>query len=318
MQISLPREPKIKQLDKNRAVFEVENCYPGYGVTLGNALRRVLLSSLPGVAVVGVKIKGAQHEFSTLPFVLEDIIEIILNLKRVRFKIVGEDKAKLELKIKGKKDVTAADIKVPGNVEVITPDQHLATLSDKKSELEMSIEIEKGLGFVPVENRQGEKLEIGSIAVDAIFTPIKKVNVEVENMRVGDRTDFNKLIVDIETDGSLEPKEAFEQAAKIMVEQFGIFTKAKPEEALKITAAKVKEAPAKKESGEEEIMKTKVEDIKQLSARTVKALQNAGIKTLGGLAKKKISSLSTLEGLGDKSIKEIEKALKKSGLEIKE
>ena len=318
MQISLPKEPRIKQQDKDRAVFEIEGCYPGYGVTLGNALRRVLLSSLPGVAVVGVKIKGVQHEFSTLPFVVEDMIEIILNLKQVRFKMVGEDRARLEIKAKGKKNVIAADIKTPGNVEIINPDQPIAVLSDKKSELEMSIEVERGLGFVPVENSQREKLEIGFIAVDAIFTPIKKVNVEVENMRVGDRTDFDRLIVDIQTDGSLEPKEAFEQAAKILVEQFGVFTEARPEEMPEAVVKDKKEAPAKKIKTEEDALKTKVEDIKQLSTRTINALQNAGIKTLGGLAKKKISSLSDVEGLGDKSVKEIEKALKKAGLEIKE
>lgn len=318
MQISLPKEPKIKQQDKDRAVFEIEGCYPGYGVTLGNALRRVLLSSLPGVAVVGVKIKGVQHEFSTLPFVVEDMIEIILNLKQVRFKMVGEDRARLEIKAKGKKNVIAADIKTPGNVEIINPDQPIAVLSDKKSELEMSIEIERGLGFVPVENSQREKLEIGFIAVDAIFTPIKKVNVEVENMRVGDRTDFDRLIVDIQTDGSLEPKEAFERAAKILVEQFGVFTEARPEETPEAVVKDKKEAPVKKIKTEEDVLKTKVEDIKQLSTRTINALQNAGIKTLGGLAKKKISSLGDVEGLGDKSVKEIEKALKKSGLEIKE
>lgn len=313
MQISLPKQPKIKNTEKNQAIFEIDNCYPGYGITLGNAFRRVLLSSLSGTAVVGVKIKGVQHEFSTLPGVVEDVIEIIMNLKQVRFKMVGEEKAKLQLKVKGKKEVKACDIKTPGNVEIVNKDLYIATLSTAKADLEVDIEIEKGLGFVPAESRKKDKLEIGSIAVDAIFAPIRRVNVDVENMRVGDRTDYNKLIIEIETDGTLEPKEAFERAGAILIEQFGVFAKVKKEE-----VEKKEIEPKNKKSKTDDLTKTNIEDIKQLSTRTVNSLQSAGIKSLGGLAKRSLSSLAEVEGLGDKGIKEIKKTFKKFDLEIKD
>lgn len=221
--ILLPKPPKITKKGENRAVFEIENCYPGYGMTLGNVFRRVLLSSLSGVAVTSVKIKGVDHEFSTIPYVMEDVIQIILNLKQVRFKLYSKDPAVLNLKAKGEKKVRASDIKTTSDVEIVNKDAHIATLTDKKAEIEMEIEVDRGLGYIPVEQRKKEKLTIGSIAVDAIFSPIKKVNYEIENMRVGDRTDFNRLRIDIETDGSISPEEAFENAAQILVNHFTLF-----------------------------------------------------------------------------------------------
>lgn len=224
--ISLPQKPKIIKKDKNRCVFETDGCYPGYGVTIGNALRRVLLSSLSGAAVTTVKIKGVSHEFSAIPYVLEDVIQIILNLKQIRFKVNSQEALpiKIELKVSGEKQVKAKDIKLTSELEIINKDAHLATLTDKKAKLEMEIEVDTGLGYAPVEQRKKEKLEIGSIAVDAIFTPIKKVNYEVENMRVGERTDFNRLRVDIETDGTLTPEQAFTKATDILVEHFQVFS----------------------------------------------------------------------------------------------
>lgn len=221
--ILLPKPPKIIKKGENRAMFEIENCYPGYGMTLGNAFRRALLSSLPGAAVTSVKIKGVDHEFSTMPHVLEDVIQIILNLKQVRFKLYSDGPVILSLKAKGEKKVKASDIKASSDVEVINKDTHIATLTDKKAEIEIEIEVDRGLGYMPVEQRKKEKLTIGSIAVDAIFTPIKRVNYEIENMRVGDRTDFNRLQIDIETDGSISPEEAFEKAARILVNHFSLF-----------------------------------------------------------------------------------------------
>ena len=152
--ILLPNPPKVIKKGENRAIFEIENCYPGYGMTLGNALRRVLLSSLPGAAIVGVKIKGVNHEFSTIPHVLEDVIQIILNLKQIRFKLYTDEPVKLTLKAKGEKEVKASDIKLTSDVEIVNKDAHIATLTDKKAELEMEIEVEKGLGYVPVEQRK--------------------------------------------------------------------------------------------------------------------------------------------------------------------
>ena len=222
--ISLPLKPKVIKKDDNHAIFEIDNCYPGYGITIGNAFRRVLLSSLSGAAITAVKIKGVSHEFSTMPNVLEDVIQIILNLKQIRFKLNADiNEMKVELKINGEKEVKAKDIKVTSEIEVINKDAHIATLTSPKAKLEMEIEIGTGLGYVPVEQRRKEKLEIGAIALDAMYTPIKKVNYEVENMRVGDKTDFNRVKIDIETDGSIEPEKAFDRAANILLEQFGVF-----------------------------------------------------------------------------------------------
>jgi DNA-directed RNA polymerase subunit alpha len=234
--IPLPLKAKIIKKSDNHAIFEIDNCYPGYGITIGNAFRRVLLSSLEGAAITSVKIKGVSHEFSTIPNVLEDVIQVILNLKQVRFKVLAKEvfPIKVELKASGQKEVKAKDVKLTSDVEIINKDIHIATLTSPKAKLEMEIEIGTGLGYLPVEQRKKEKLEIGSIALDAIFTPIKKVNYEVENMRVGEKTDFNKVKIDIETDGSINPEQAFIKAADILVEHFGVFASEKKEvEAIK-------------------------------------------------------------------------------------
>jgi len=230
--IPLPQKAKVAKKEENRAVFEIDGCYPGYGMTLGNAFRRVLLSSLPGAAITSVKIKGVSHEFSTIPHVLEDVIHIILNLKQIRFKANSPESLplKIELKTSGEKEVKAKDIKLSSEIEIINKDAHIATLTDKKARLEVEIEIQGGLGYVPVEQRKKEKLEIGAIAVDAIFSPIKKINYEIENMRVGDRTDFDRLMIDIETDGSITPEDAFRKAADILVDHFTPFASEKKEE----------------------------------------------------------------------------------------
>jgi len=243
--ILLPKPPKIIKKGENRALFEIENCYPGYGMTLGNAFRRALLSSLPGAAVTSVKIKGVDHEFSTMPHVLEDVIQIILNLKQVRFKLYSDGPVVLSLKAKGEKKVKASDIKASSDVEVINKDTHIATLTDKKAEIEIEIEVDRGLGYMPVEQRKKEKLTIGSIAVDAIFSPIKRVNYEIENMRVGDRTDFNRLQIDIETDGSISPEDAFEKAARILVNHFSLFIEPEKEKAEEKEPEKKPEAKIK-------------------------------------------------------------------------
>jgi len=313
MKINLPQKPKINKSGDNRAIFEIEGLYPGYGVTLGNALRRVLLSSLSGAAATGVKIKGANHEFSTIPHVKEDAIEIILNLRQVRFKLHNDQPTKVMLTVKGEKIVTAADIKTTSEIEVINKDAIIANLTDKKAELEIEIEVESGFGFVPVEARKKEKLEIGLIAVDAAFSPLRRVNFEVENMRVGDRTDYNRLRLDIETDGSLSPEEAFEKASEILVEQFKALVV--QEEAGENQEITPEAAPEKEMS--DEVTKTKIEDLK-LSARTMNALTEGGIKTVGGLVKKSEASLKEIEGIGGKGITEVKKALKKLDLSLKE
>ncbi|MDD2753466.1 MAG: DNA-directed RNA polymerase subunit alpha [Candidatus Portnoybacteria bacterium] len=311
MKINLPQKPKIVKNEGNRTIFEIEGLYPGYGVTLGNALRRVLLSSLPGAAVVAVKIKGVHHEFSTIPHVAEDVIEIILNLRQVRFKKHIEESVMLTLSVKGEKDVTAADIKTSADIEIINKEAPIASLTDKKAELEIEIEVASGLGFVPVESRKKDKQDIGMIAVDALFSPIRKVNFEVENMRVGDRTDYNKLRFDIETDGSTSAEEAFAKTCEILVEQFSAL--AGREQAEEEAGGGLKEDA----DGKEDAAKIKTEDLK-LSTRTISSLTDGGIKTVGGLIKKSEASLRELDGMGDKGIAEIKKALKKLGLTLKE
>lgn len=311
MQISLPSKPKIISQGDNQAIFEIEGCYPGYGITLGNALRRVLFSSLPGAAITGIKIKGIQHEFSTIPYILEDLIEIILNLKQIRFKLYLDEPVKIFLKAKGEKQVKASDIKTTAEVEIINQDAPIATLTDKKAELEMEIEVSPGLGYQPSEVRKKGKLEIGQIAIDAIFTPIKKVNFEVENMRVGERTDYNRLKLEIETDGSISPAEALEKAASILNNHFKIFTglekKKAKEELLKSTEIKEKVEPSKIKN---------VEELK-IANRIKASLVAAGIKTTSGLVRKKEKDLIKIKGLGKKGLKEIKKALSKLGLSLK-
>ncbi|TXH00912.1 MAG: DNA-directed RNA polymerase subunit alpha [Candidatus Moraniibacteriota bacterium] len=220
--IALPSAPKYTAIDTNHGKFEIGGCYPGYGSTLGNALRRVLLSSLPGAAVRSVKIKGVSHEFSTIPGVMEDVVQIILNLKQVRFRSHSDEPVTVTLKSKGEGVVTGKDIKCPSSVEVVNPDQVIATITDKKTELEVDIVVDRGLGYVTIETREDEEREIGEIAIDAIYTPIKRVNYEVENMRVGKRTDYDKITLEIVTDGSLSPEEAFQQAVTILVDQFSV------------------------------------------------------------------------------------------------
>jgi DNA-directed RNA polymerase subunit alpha len=255
--ITSPQQPKYTELAQNHGKFEILGCHPGYGTTLGNALRRVILSSLSGAAARSVKIKGVSHEFSTIEGVMEDVVQIILNLKQVRFKMHGEgdEVVKVTLKSKGEGVVTAASLKAPSSVEVVNPDQVIATLTDKKIELEMEIEVDRGLGYVPVESRErDDDREIGVIAIDAIYTPVKRVNYEVENMRVGKRTDYDKITLEIVTDGSVSPQEAFEKSVSILVGQFssltevakeGVETEVAAEEAV-VTAEETVEEPVKK------------------------------------------------------------------------
>ena len=311
--IPLPLPPKVIQKKKNQAVFEVEGLYPGYGVTIGNALRRVLLSSLQGAAVTEVKIKGVPHEYSTMPGVLEDVIMIILNIKNLRFKIFEGEGQKITLKVKGDNVVTGADFQCPSQVKLANPELHVATITDKKTELEIEINVEKGIGYVPKDQMKMKKGEIGAIAVDAIFTPVRNVNFQVENMRVGDRTDFDRLNLEIETDGTITPEEAFFEACSILIKHFNIiFNGDAGEEKKEIEAGEVEE-----EAGEEDITKLVVEDLK-LTGRTLNALLNNGIKTVGGIIKKSEKGLAELEGMGDKAMSEIKRKIKKLGLELKE
>lgn len=208
--------------DASKAILTVEPCFHGYGTTLGNALRRVMLSSLPGAAVTAVKIKGTQHEFSAIPGVKEDTLEVILNLKQLRLRVFTDEPVRLYVRAKGDKEVTGADIEATSEVEVVNPDVHIATMTDKKAELEMEIFVGKGRGFVTVEERSKEKNELGMLAIDAIYSPVRDVGYRVENVRVGQITNYDKLIMNIETDGTITPDEAVDQSVKILLDHFSL------------------------------------------------------------------------------------------------
>lgn len=319
--ITLPNKPKIIEEKGNKGIFQIDACYPGYGTTIGNALRRVLLSSLPGAAITGIKIKGIQHEFSTIPHVAEDVVQIILNFKQVRFKLHTERSFKVTLKAKGEKEVKAGDIKTTSELEVVNKNTPIANLTDKKAELEIEIEVEPGLGYSPIEERKKGKIEIGKIAIDAIFSPVRKVTYSIENMRVGERTDYDRIRFNVETDGTITPKEAFLKAAQILVDHYSIFTQLearKKKEKKAAVKAKVKkeEKPAKKKKEKDDLTKTRIEDLK-ISGRTVSVLQSVGIKTAAGLVRKREVDLEKIEGLGAKGILEIKRSLGKLGLTLK-
>lgn len=219
--IPLPKSVEVLEQTGTKAILAIGPCYPGYGVTLGNALRRVLLGSLPGAAITDVKITGANHEFTSLPDVVEDAVSIILNLKSTRLRLQGDEPMTMTLKAKGEKVVKAKDFKLPSQLEVINGDQPIATLTDKNAQIEIEAIVGPGRGYVPVENREKEKHDIGQIAIDAIYTPVKTVNFRTEHVRVEQMTNYDRLILEIETDGSLTPTDAFHQAAEILTAQFG-------------------------------------------------------------------------------------------------
>ena len=312
-QVLLPSKPQIVSEEGFYGVYEIDGLYPGYGHTLGNSLRRIILSSLPGVAITSIKIAGVEHEFSSVVGVKEDVITLILNFKKVRIKMLTDEPQTLELKVKGIKEVTAGDIEVPGQVEILNPDLHLASLGSKSAELTIEIKIEKGLGYVPKEVLQKDRTEIGHIALDAIFSPIRRVNYEVENMRVGDRTDFNKLKLFIETDGTLTPKESLEESIIIMIEQLKAIVGFKEPE---VVVEKEEEGVDESKETDAEFLKTRIETL-DLSARTINALSNGNIRTIGGLARKKENDLDDIEGLGAKGIQEIKKVLSNYGITLK-
>ena len=313
--IAIPSKPKIVSEENFKGIYEIDGLYPGYGHTLGNSLRRIILSSLPGTAVTEVKIEGVGHEFSTVEGIKEDVISIILNLKKIRLTMNNMEPMKIELNVKGPKKVTAADIKTPSQIEIINKDLYLFEVTTK-TDIKMEIKVENGIGFVPKEVLHKDKVEVGTIALDAIFTPIRRVNYESENMRVGDRTDYNRLRLTIETDGTITPKEALEKSIYIMLTQLKAIVGFKEEVEIPMTVA----AEAKEEVAEtldvEDFLKTRVEEL-DLSARTINALSNANIRTVGGLARKKADDILEIEGLGNKGLEEIKEILAKYGIELK-
>lgn len=317
--ITLPSKPRIVSEEESSGVYEIDGLYPGYGHTLGNSLRRIILSSLPGAAITGVKIEGVSHEFSTIAGVKEDVVTMLLNLKRLRFEMLTNEPQTITLKAKGEKDVTGADLTIPGQVRLLNPNEHIADLTEKNAEISAEFRIERGLGFVAREALKKDRIEIGEITVDAVFSPIRRVNYEVENMRVGDRTDFNRLRISIETDGTLTPREALERSIEIMITQLKAVVGFREEDESMGDLAPASDTSPLTDGGEEpssDIMKTRIEAL-SLSARTVNSLIKANIRTVGGLARKKEDDLLDVEGLGPKAIQEVKRALSNFGITLK-
>lgn len=316
--IVLPSKPRIVEENSNYGHYEIDGLYPGYGHTLGNSLRRIILSSLPGAAITSVKIDGVSHEFSTINGVKEDVINILLNLKKVRFSISGDEAQTVTLKTKGIGDIKASDLKLPGQVTVSNGDHHILSITDKNTEIDMELKIEKGIGFVPKEIIHKDRVEIGSIALDAAFSPVTLANYDVEQMRVGDRTDYNKLKLYIKTDGTISPKEALEKSIEIMITQLKSIIGFKETEVdlPSMSSSKSSEESTENKEALDDVLKTRIESV-DLSQRTSNALINANIRTVGGLIRKKEKDLGEIDGLGSKGIEEIKEVLGGLGLSLK-
>ncbi len=302
--VTLPSKPRVVSEEENRGTFEIDGLYPGYGHTLGNSLRRIILSSLPGAAITQVKIDGVEHEFSAMDGVKEDVIMILLNLRRVRLALHSDEPITITLKKSGVGIVTAGDITVPSQVEILNPEQVICEITNKSTKLEMEMKIEKGLGYVPREVHQKDKMEIGAIAMDAVFTPIRRANYEVENMRVGDRTDYNRLRITLETDGTYSAREALEKSIEIMIHQLKAIIGFQEEHNHNSAAPTAPTAEVKKEEPNQEILKTRIETL-DLTSRTLQALEAASIRTIGGLVRKKKDDILALDGIGPKGLEEI-------------
>lgn len=325
-ELVLPSKPKIIKEENNRGVYEIEGLYPGYGNTLGNSLRRILLSSLAGGGITKIKIKGISHEFSVIPGVKEDIINIILNLKNLRLKMLGDEPQTISLKEKGPKEIRASDLKTPGQVEIVNPDLLIATITGDTN-FEMELQAEKGIGYAPKEELNKEKVEVGTINLDAFFSPVKLVSYEVENMRVGERTDFNRLKIEIETDGVVAPREALEKSIDIMIKQLKAIVgfKEKEEEKEDITTKETKNKEKEEKRSEEEKTESKIEESDILkfkaeelgfSPRILRALEREKIATVNQLIKQKEEDLLKLRGIGKEAVGEIKKILAKYDLEL--
>ncbi len=313
--VTLPSKPRIVKDEGPSGTFEIDGLHPGYGHTLGNSLRRIILSSLPGAAITHVKIDGVSHEFSTLEGVKEDVVTILLNLRKVRLSVLSDETQTITIKAKGPTIVTANDIVVPGQVEILNPEQYIAEISGKNA-LEIEMQVERGLGYVPKEVVQKERVDIGTIALDAIFSPIRRVNYEVENMRVGDRTDYNRLRIFIETDGTLPAREALEKSIEIMIHQLKAIIGFKEEEHVTEIVAEIAEGKRSDDDKDAELLKTRITEL-ALSPRVESALDGASIRTIGGLVRKREDDLLAIEGLGQKGMQEIKRALSNFGLTLR-
>jgi DNA-directed RNA polymerase subunit alpha len=311
--IHSPGVVKVQEHDDNSATFSIEPLHNSYGMTLGNSLRRVLLSSISGAAITAFRVEGASHEFATLPHVKEDIVAIVLNLKGVRFKLYSDEPQVIRLSKKGKGVVKAKDISTNADVEVVNPNHVIANLDDSKANLDMDIHVEKGRGYQPLDESSKDKKVADMINIDAIFSPVSRVRYKVENTRVGQMTDLDKLIITIDTDGTITPKEAFEEAAAILVNQYSALagqTTVTPGVALG-----QEESPSSELEDEEEspALMTSIEDL-NLSARTSNALVNNDIHTLKDLVSLSDAELRDLKGFGSKALDEVKEKIEEMEL----
>jgi DNA-directed RNA polymerase subunit alpha len=312
--------PKItaENVEDNRGTFTVEPLDRGFGYTFGNSLRRVLLSSLAGAAVTSVRIEGVAHEFSTIDGVKEDVTDIVLNLKDVVCRMHGEtDEIEAPLIVTGPGEVKAKDVDLPSGVEVLNPNAHIATL-EKRSKVEMYLTIGRGRGYRPAEGNKSPDQPIGVIPIDSIFSPVRRVSYEVEAARVGQRTDFDKLTLDIETDGSVEPQAALREAAEVLIQSLAIFTDASRIEMLGMgdgAGELATTAPAGPSAdGMEDIL---IEEL-ELGVRSYNCLKRAGIQTIGDLVQKSENELSAIPNFGRKSIEEVKETLRVRGLGLRD
>jgi DNA-directed RNA polymerase subunit alpha len=296
--------------DPNYGKFVVEPLERGYGTTLGNSLRRILLSSLPGVAVTSVKIDGILHEFSTIPGVKEDVTEIILNLKKLAIKMTGENEKRVIINEVGPKEVTAADIRGDADIEIFNPDLHIATLDDNTT-LVMEINLARGRGYVPAENNKDESTPISVIPTDSIYTPVRKCNFTVENTRVGQVTDYDKLILEIWTDGSVTPREGVSIGAKIMQEHLNLFV------GLDDSAEGMEIMVEKEENQKEKALEMTIEEL-ELSVRSFNCLKRAAINTVEELTQKSEEDMMKVRNLGKKSLDEVKNKLEELGLSLRQ
>ena len=305
-------KPNIKCLEldevKNYAKFVCEPLERGYGITIGNSLRRILLSSLPGSAITSVKIDGVLHEFTTIPDVVEDVSDIILNLKMVRLKLDKNEEKVLRINVKGPADVKAGDIVTDGTVEVLNPDLHIAPVAEG-GHLVMEMTAEMGRGYNSAEKNKKPDQALNVLPIDSIFTPVKKVNYSVESTRVGQMIDYDKLVIDVWTDGSLKPYEALSLAAKVMTEHLELFID------LSETAKNTQIMVEKEESKKEKVLEMSIEDL-ELSVRSFNCLKRAGISTVEDLTSKTISDMMKVRNLGKKSLDEVTNKLHALGLDF--
>ena len=305
--------PNIKCLeidnDSNYAKFVCEPLERGYGITIGNSLRRILLSSLPGSAITSVKIDGVLHEFSTIPNVVEDVPEIVINLKNVRLKLDQNEEKTLRIDVKGPADVKAGDIITDGTVEILNPDLHIATVSEGGT-LKMELTADMGRGYNNAEKNKKPDQPIGVLPIDSIYTPVKKVNYSVENTRVGQRVDYDKLTIEVWTDGSLKPYEALSLAAKVMTGHLELFID------LSETAKNTQIMIEKEENKKERVLEMSIEDL-ELSVRSFNCLKRAGISTVEDLTNKSESDMMKVRNLGKKSLDEVTNKLHALGLDFR-